>query len=271
MLSAQHYDDGSIMSRDHWRRAALTLLAAGHETTVAATLGWAFERLSRHPKLRLWSRRSTTAVTSWGRAAILEVQRPDVIDLRSSRQSTRLPPGEIPAGDHYQYSRYMAIPTYLPQPIVLLTRSATGSKPSPFAWDPCGGTRRRRGRIRQHEMDGVANGAAPLLTLERPPRPGERSHGRGVAFTPKDGGRVKRADADGRFGPAFRSRVRERLAPVQIRRSVGVASSRAGRRAKLLVALQVVLVLGFGFPEIPGRSELGRHLLGHRPDASTSA
>lgn len=42
------YDDGSIMSRKDIGDELLTLLAAGHETT-AATLGWAFERLSRHP------------------------------------------------------------------------------------------------------------------------------------------------------------------------------------------------------------------------------
>src|SRR5262245_47107296 len=42
------YEDGSAMSRRDIGDELLTLLAAGHETT-AATLGWAFERLSRHP------------------------------------------------------------------------------------------------------------------------------------------------------------------------------------------------------------------------------
>ena len=44
------YDDGSAMSRKDIGDELLTLLAAGHETT-AATLGWAFERLSRHPEV----------------------------------------------------------------------------------------------------------------------------------------------------------------------------------------------------------------------------
>ena len=44
------YDDGSIMSRKDIGDELLTLLAAGHETT-AATLAWAFERVTRHPEL----------------------------------------------------------------------------------------------------------------------------------------------------------------------------------------------------------------------------
>ena len=42
------YDDGSVMSRKDIGDELLTLLAAGHETT-AATLAWAFERITRHP------------------------------------------------------------------------------------------------------------------------------------------------------------------------------------------------------------------------------
>ena len=44
------YEDGSTMSRNDIGDELLTLLAAGHETT-AATLGWAFERVSRHPEV----------------------------------------------------------------------------------------------------------------------------------------------------------------------------------------------------------------------------
>ncbi|ETW21944.1 cytochrome P450, partial [Mycobacterium gastri 'Wayne'] len=44
------YDDGSVMSRKDIGDELLTLLAAGHETT-AATLAWAFERLTRHPQI----------------------------------------------------------------------------------------------------------------------------------------------------------------------------------------------------------------------------
>ena len=44
------YDDGTSMSRSDMGDELLALLAAGHETT-ASTLGWAFERISRHPEV----------------------------------------------------------------------------------------------------------------------------------------------------------------------------------------------------------------------------
>ena len=44
------YDDGTTMTRGEIGDELLALLAAGHETT-ASTLAWAFERISRHPKV----------------------------------------------------------------------------------------------------------------------------------------------------------------------------------------------------------------------------
>lgn len=69
------YDDGSIMSRKDIGDELLTLLAAGHETT-AATLGWAFERLSRHPDvLAALVEEVDNGGHELRQAAILEVQR----------------------------------------------------------------------------------------------------------------------------------------------------------------------------------------------------
>src|SRR6478752_6919268 len=48
LLLRSRYEDGSAMSRQDISDELLTLLGAGHETT-ASTLGWAFERLRRHP------------------------------------------------------------------------------------------------------------------------------------------------------------------------------------------------------------------------------
>ena len=48
MLLRSRYEDGTLMSRQDVSDELLTLLGAGHETT-ASTLGWAFERLRRHP------------------------------------------------------------------------------------------------------------------------------------------------------------------------------------------------------------------------------
>ena len=48
LLLRSTYEDGTPMSRQDVSDELLTLLGAGHETT-ASTLGWAFERLRRHP------------------------------------------------------------------------------------------------------------------------------------------------------------------------------------------------------------------------------
>src|SRR5579884_395617 len=69
------YEDGSPMSRKDIGDELLTLLAAGHETT-AATLAWAFERLSRHPDvLAQLADEAQTDNNELRQAAILEVQR----------------------------------------------------------------------------------------------------------------------------------------------------------------------------------------------------
>lgn len=130
------YDDGSIMSRKDIGDELLTLLAAGHETT-AATLGWAFERLSRHPDvLAALVEEVDNGGHELRQAAILEVQRArTVIDFAARRVN---PPvyqlGEwvIPRGIRSLSisPRYMAIPTSSRSRIAS-TRSATSEVSHP--------------------------------------------------------------------------------------------------------------------------------------------
>ena len=69
------YEDGSTMSRSDIGDELLTLLAAGHETT-AATLAWAFERISRHPGvLAALVAEADAQDNELRQATILEVQR----------------------------------------------------------------------------------------------------------------------------------------------------------------------------------------------------
>src|SRR6185312_2556717 len=69
------YDDGSAMSRKDIGDELLTLLAAGHETT-AATLAWAFERITRHPDLlAALVEEADNGGNELRQATILEVQR----------------------------------------------------------------------------------------------------------------------------------------------------------------------------------------------------
>lgn len=66
-----------------------------------------------------------------------------------------------------------------------------GNKPSP-SWIPFGGGTRRcvGAAFANMEMDVVLRTVLRHFTIETTDAPGERWHGRGVAFVPKDGGRI---------------------------------------------------------------------------------
>ncbi|HEY1442619.1 MAG TPA: cytochrome P450, partial [Mycobacterium sp.] len=192
------YDDGSIMSRKDIGDELLTLLAAGHETT-AATLGWAFERITRHPDLlAALIEEADNGGNELRQATILEVQRArTVIDFAARRV---YPPvfqlGEwtIPRG----YSMMVSIaqihddPNVFPDPERFDPQRYIGTKPSSFAWIPFGGGARRcvGAAFANMEMDVVLRTILRHFTIETTSAPGERWHCRGVAYTPKDGGRI---------------------------------------------------------------------------------
>ncbi|HWF27945.1 MAG TPA: cytochrome P450 [Mycobacterium sp.] len=192
------YDDGSIMSRKDIGDELLTLLAAGHETT-AATLGWAFERITRHPDLlAALVEEADNGGNELRQATILEVQRArTVIDFAARRV---YPPvfqlGEwtVPRG----YSMIVSIaqihddPGVFPNPERFDPQRYIGTKPSSFAWIPFGGGARRcvGAAFANMEMDVVLRTVLRHFTIETTSAPGERWHCRGVAYTPRDGGRM---------------------------------------------------------------------------------
>jgi cytochrome P450 len=192
------YDDGSIMSRKDIGDELLTLLAAGHETT-AATLGWAFERITRHPDLlAALVEEADNGGNELRQATILEVQRArTVIDFAARRV---YPPvfqlGEwtIPRG----YSMIVSIaqihddPGVFPNPERFDPQRYIGTKPSSFAWIPFGGGARRcvGAAFANMEMDVVLRTVLRHFMIETTSAPGERWHCRGVAYTPRDGGRM---------------------------------------------------------------------------------
>jgi cytochrome P450 len=192
------YDDGSAMSRKDIGDELLTLLAAGHETT-AATLGWAFERVSRHPQvLAALAAEADTEDNFLRQAAILEVQRSrTVIDFAGRHV---YPPvyelGEwaIPRGSSILVSigRLHANPEAFPEPDSFDPQRFIGAKPSSFAWIPFGGGARRcvGAVFANMEMDVVLRTVLRHFTIETTTAPGEKYHSRGVAYTPKDGGKI---------------------------------------------------------------------------------
>lgn len=198
LLLRSTYDDGSEMSRSEIGDELLTLLAAGHETT-ASTLGWAFERVVRHP--RVLARLVDEAATDdneYRQATILEVQRArTVIDFAGRHvhaPTFQLGGWVIPRGTsivvaiaqlHNRAEDFAAPDRFDPQRYI-------GTRPPSFAFVPFGGgTRRCVGAVFANvEMDMVLRTVLRHFVIDTTTAPDEKVHSRGVAFTPKDGGRI---------------------------------------------------------------------------------
>lgn len=192
------YEDGSAMTRRDLGDELLTLLAAGHETT-ASTLGWAFERISRHPDVlaRLVAEADTDDNT-YRQAAIFEIQRNrtviDFIGRRVEAPSYQLGEWVVPHG----YSIMVSLsqlhenPDIFPDPERFDPQRFIDAKPNTFAWVPFGGGTRRcvGAAFANMEMDIVLRTVLRHFTIQTTDAPGEKSHFRGVAYTPKKGGRV---------------------------------------------------------------------------------
>lgn len=191
-------DDGSTMSRNDIRDELLTLLGAGHETT-SATLGWAFERTSRHPDvLEALSAEADTDENAYRQAAILEVQRTrTVVDLAGRHvyaPTFDLGGWVIPRG----YSIFISISQIhadaelFPDPDRFDPQRFTVAKPSSFAWIPFGGGTRRcvGAAFANLEIDIVLRTVLRHFTIEPSAVAGEKWHSRGSAYTPKSGGKI---------------------------------------------------------------------------------
>jgi cytochrome P450 family 138 len=198
LMLRSSYDDGSAMSRKDIGDELLTLLAAGHETT-AATLAWAFERISRHPDLlAALVEEADNGGHELRQATILEVQRArTVIDFAARRVNPevyQLGEWVIPRGDSMivGIGQIHGNPDVFPDPERFDPQRYIGTKPSALSWIPFGGGARRcvGAAFANMEMDVVLRTVLRRFTIETTDAPGERWHCRGVAFTPKDGGRV---------------------------------------------------------------------------------
>jgi cytochrome P450 len=198
LLLRSTYEDGTPMSRSEISDELLTLLAAGHETT-ASTLAWSFERISRHPAVltRLVEEAQGDG-NEYRQAVILEVQRNrTVIDFAGRHvlaPNFELGDYRVPQG----YSVSVAIGQVhanaeeFDNPNRFDPTRFLGSRPSTYGWVPFGGGTRRcvGAAFANMEMDIVLRTVLRDFVVETTTRPGEKWHSRGVAFTPKKGGRV---------------------------------------------------------------------------------
>jgi cytochrome P450 len=194
LVQAKH-EDGSPMEFAEIADELLTLLAAGHETT-ATTLGWAVERLRRHPEIL---ERLVAEADAGGKAlreaTIREVQRVRPVIPFTGRfvmQPFELGGHVIPRGTTIAISMVLTHtdPRLFAQPRRFRPDRFLDEKPDAYSWVPFGGgIRRCIGAAFAHmEMDVVLRTMLRRLAFEPTNARGERWHYRGVAFAPADGG-----------------------------------------------------------------------------------
>ena len=197
LLLRSTYEDGTPMSRQDVSDELLTLLGAGHETT-ASTLGWAFERLRRHPGvLAKLVEENDQDGNEFRQATLQELQRNrTVIDFSGRHVAAPhfdLGNWRIPHG----YTVMIAIANVhanaevFPNPERFDPSRFIGTR-TPTAWIPFGGGTRRciGAAFANVEMDVVLRTVLQHFVIETDDAPDEKIHFRGIAFTPKDGGRI---------------------------------------------------------------------------------
>ncbi|PJE02348.1 MAG: cytochrome P450 [Mycobacterium sp.] len=198
LLLRSRCDDGSAMSDAEICDELLTLVGAGHETT-ASTLAWAFERLRRHPAIATaLAAEATGDGNQLRQATICEVQRArTVIDMAGRRVVTamfELGQWRVPQ----DYSILISIASLhgntraFCEPDRFDPDRFIGDRPLNFAWLPFGGGTRRcvGATFANFEVDVVLRTVLRHFILDATTDPGEKMHSRGVAYTPKDGGRI---------------------------------------------------------------------------------
>ena len=197
LLVRAKYEDGEPMGNQEIRDQLITMLAAGHETT-ANTLGWAVERLVRHPAvLARVQRAADEGDREYLASTIREVQRVRPVISMTTRLVKKpfelggyvLPPGTrigmAGAITHFDERLFPNAREFRPDRFLEV-------KPGTYSWVPFGGgVRRCIGAAFAHlEMEVVLR--TVLQTYELTPttaRP-ERLAFRGIATAPGSGGRV---------------------------------------------------------------------------------
>lgn len=197
VLLQARYDDGEPIADSDIADELLTLVTAGHETTSTA-LAWAVERLRRHPRLLT---RLTEEVDAGGselrQATIWEVLRTrPVLDGAVRRAKERIELGEWVIGEGCTVMASVQLAhtsaDSFPDPESFDPDRFDGTMPKPVTWIPFGGGINRciGAAFANMEMDVTLRTLLRELRFVPTDAPGERAHNRGVAFSPKRGGRV---------------------------------------------------------------------------------
>jgi cytochrome P450 len=197
-LVRKGHDDGAGMSRVDLCDELLTLICAGHETTASA-LAWTFERLRRHPDvLAELVREVDEGGSEFRRATIVESLRVrtviDVAGRRVRAPSADLGDWRIPRGRTVlvRISDLHENPEVFPHPERFDPHRFRGAKAVAPTWLAFGGGARRciGADFAIAEMDVVLRTVLQNFRIQTDAAADEKSHFRGIAHTPKLGGRV---------------------------------------------------------------------------------
>jgi cytochrome P450 len=197
-LVRKGHDDGAGMTRVDLCDELLTLICAGHETTASA-LAWTFERLRRHPDvLAELVREIDEGGSEFRRATIVESLRVrtviDVAGRRVRASSADLGDWQIPR-DRTVLVRISDLhenPEVFPHPERFDPHRFRGAKAVAPTWLAFGGGARRciGADFAVAEMDVVLRTVLQNFRIQTDAAADEKSHFRGIAHTPKLGGRV---------------------------------------------------------------------------------
>jgi cytochrome P450 len=197
LLDARH-EDGSEMTREEIRDELLTALVAGHETT-ASELGFAFERLSRHPAVlsRLHDELDANDGDAYLTAVIYEVMRqrpvlpqaePRLVKKPVTIGDWTYPPGVVLAASAWLVQHDADV---YEEPFAFRPERFLDQQPGTYTWIPFGGGRRRclGASFAMVEMKVVLRAALSRFTIE-PSTALEGTRRRSITISPRRGART---------------------------------------------------------------------------------
>ena len=201
MLLQARGEDGEPMGEDELRDELVTLLLAGHETT-ATGLAWAFERLTRHPRVMSRLEESLGDEDDDYLDAVAKETlraRPVVYDVARRLAAPATVKGwELSAGTyvvpsitaiHLLQGNYERAGEFRPERFL-------ESPPDSYAWIPFGGGRRRciGAAFATMEMKAVLREVLLRVSVRAPDPKPERIRLHNVTLVPSKGARVIVAD-----------------------------------------------------------------------------
>jgi cytochrome P450 len=180
-------------SREQLRDQLATLLAAGHETT-AGSLGWALERLARHPEVLARIREGDEAYLDAVVKEVLRVRPVLAITPRQVVGSYELQDWTLPEGVHVTPCIYLAHrrADVWEDPTAFKPERFLDGAPEPYTFIPFGGGMRRcvGAAFASLEMKEVLRVVAGRFDLRPAAKTGERVRRRSITMTPARGGYV---------------------------------------------------------------------------------